>query len=268
MEGAMVRGRVAGAAASQPGRIAAALLWFAVAAAAGAQPAVALTNEPHHHLGYSDSLLRVFRVEVPPRTNTFLHEHAVDYFWIAVGASEFINAVAGKPDAKVTAADASIHFTRGGFAHVARNEGGAPFFNVTLELLRAQTNPRNLCEQVIPAGPLDCPRAMARAGDEYSGAALRPSFETNELRVTLLTLESGGTLQIAPQTDPPLLVTVDDTDGEATLRCEVLGAAERNALGSRSGDVSTLSKSVACAIRNPGPSRVRLLALNFKPGSG
>src|SRR3984893_9402727 len=101
---------------------------------AGAQRAVAVTTEPHHHLTWTDSLVRVFRVEVPARSATLLHEHAVDYFWIAVGASEFVNAVAGKPEARVVAPDASVHFTRGGFAHIARNEGGSPFSNVTFEL--------------------------------------------------------------------------------------------------------------------------------------
>ena len=240
---------------------------LALVRTASAQGAVAVSAEPHHHLTWTDSLVRVFRVEVPPRSATQLHEHAVDYFWIAVGASEFVNAVAGKPETRVTAPDASVHFTRGGFAHIARNEGDAPFFNVTFELLRPQANPRNLCEQVVPGEPGDCQRAMAIAREEFNGAPVRPEFETDQLSVALLAIDPNGTLQLAPAADPVLIVSVDDTSGEATLRCDVLGTASRTTLGSRSGDVSALPKAVQCAIRNPGQSRVRLLALDFKPSA-
>ncbi|HVT40564.1 MAG TPA: hypothetical protein VHE78_16090 [Gemmatimonadaceae bacterium] len=245
-------------------RLPVAMAALALVPAAEAQRPVPVTAEPHHHLTWTDSLVRVFRVEVPPRRATQLHEHAVDYFWIAVGASEFVNAVAGKPEATVVAADASVHFTRGGFAHVARNEGASPFFNVTFELLRPQANPRNLCEQVLPGDAGDCQRAMMIADEEFKGAPVRPEFETDQIAVALLTIDPNGTLQIAPASDPVLIVGIDDTGGEATLRCDVLGTASRNTLGSRSGDVSALPKGVSCAIRNPGPSRVRLLALDFK----
>jgi hypothetical protein len=248
-------------------RLATLLASLTFAGPAGAQRAVAVSAEPHHHLTWTDSLVRVFRVEVPPRSATLLHEHAVDYFWIAVGASEFMNAVAGKPETRVAAPDASVHFTRGGFAHVARNEGNAPFFNVTFELLRPQTNPRNLCEQVLSAEPGDCQRAMAIAREEFNGAPVRPEFETDQLGVALLAIDPNGTLQVAPAADPVLIVSVDDTSGEATLRCDVLGTASRTTLGSRSGDVSALPRGVQCAIRNPGQSPVRLLALDFKPSA-
>jgi hypothetical protein len=243
------------------------LLALTLGGTAAAQPAVLAMREPHHHLAYSDSLVRVLRVEVPPHANTLLHEHAVDYFWIAVGKSQIANAIPGQPEVKVSAADGSVRFTRGGFSHVARNEGDAPFFNVTLELLRPQTNPRNLCEQILPAEAARCAPAGGRGGGEFSGAAVRPEFETDQLRVLLLTIEPNATLLIDAQTYPPLLVNVDDTDGEATLRCEVPGASDRAPLGSRSGDVTALARVTQCAIRNPGLSRIRLLALNFKSAS-
>ena len=245
------------------------LAWFgglqlgAQSAVPGAQNAVPAAQEPHHHPSYTDSLVRVLRVEVPPHSTTLLHSHAVDYTWVAVGASEVINAVQGKPDATIKSADGSVHFTRGGFAHLARNEGSAPFFNVTIELLRAQEHPRNLCEAVLAGEPTDCPRATARAREQYSGAKAAPQFETDQVRVTLITLDPGTTLLIRPQTIAPLLVNIDDTDGEATARCELGGAAPRIALGSRSGDVTPLDAGAMCAIRNPGQGRLRVLALDF-----
>jgi hypothetical protein len=72
----------------------AALLLFC-AATVGAQTipgAVLAIREPHHHLVYEDSSLRVLRVRVPARDTTLLHEHDPDYFWISLGVSTLIYA--------------------------------------------------------------------------------------------------------------------------------------------------------------------------------
>ena len=65
----------------------------------------------------------------------------MDYFWIAVGASEFVTRGERTGPEKVVAPDGSVHFTRGGFAHLARIDGDQAFQNVTLELPQAQTQP-------------------------------------------------------------------------------------------------------------------------------
>ena len=176
-------------------KLSALCLACAVASTAAAQKSVPVTSEPHHHLVYTSERLRVFRVEVPAHSATLLHEHAVDYLWISVGASEFVNAVAGKAEANVVAADGSVHFTRGGFAHVARIEGERAFHNVTLELPQPQTNPRNLCEEILAAEKMNCPSAMKRAATAYSGATVLPEFETDQVRVTLITIAPKVTLE-------------------------------------------------------------------------
>src|SRR3954470_20379170 len=111
------------------------------AAPVGAQSirgAVLAKREPHHHLAYEDSVVRVLRVRVPAHDTTLLHEHDPDYFWIALGPSEVINAKPGLPDATITSPDLSVHYTPGKFAHVARNPGDTPFDNITVELLEPQ----------------------------------------------------------------------------------------------------------------------------------
>src|SRR4051794_14729145 len=102
--------------------LALALVILASAAEAQSIPgAVLAKGEPHHHLVYEDATLRVLRVRVPAHDTTLLHEHDPDYFWIALGSSEVVNAKLGAPDATIKSADLSIHYTRGKFAHVARN---------------------------------------------------------------------------------------------------------------------------------------------------
>src|SRR4029079_15379359 len=94
--------------------------------------AVLARNEPHHHLAYQDSTLRVLRVRVPAHDTKLTHENHTDFFWIALGASTVTNAKLGAPDATISSADLSIHYTAGNFADVAPNPGTIPLHNITL----------------------------------------------------------------------------------------------------------------------------------------
>jgi hypothetical protein len=242
--------------------VAAMLAALAFAAPAAAQKAVPITGEPHHHLVYTSEQLRVFRVEVPAQSETLLHEHPVDYFWIAVGAADLVNAVAGKAEARSSVADGSIHFTPGGFAHVARVEGDRPFRNVTLEVTQAQSNPRNLCEAVLADKKTNCQAAMKRATAEFTGAEMRPAFETDQLRVTLLTIPPNATLSIAKMSDPPILVAVDAADGTVQMTCHGPAGAQVTALHSHAGDTYPDVGRRECSLHNSAAA-VRFLAVQF-----
>lgn len=250
-------------------RAAAALLCLSCCLTAGAraQKAVPIADEPHHHLVYSDARLRVFRVEVPAHTATLLHEHAVDYFWIAVGASEFVSAVKDGAEENVTAADGSVHYARGGFAHLARIDGDRTFQNVTLELPQAQTNPRNLCEAVLADQPLECAAATTHAAALFSGAGARPEFETDQLRVTLLTMAPEARLALAKRTRPLVLVSVDDAAGSLPVTCALAGRPKQLPLQSRSGNTYRLTGRGPCSVQNATRSSVRFLALEFSTGT-
>ena len=250
-------------------KFAAALLVLScgLTAAASAQKAVPVTGEPHHHLVYTGDRIRVFRVEVPAHSATLIHEHLVDYFWIAVGASEYVNAAVGKPEAAVSAGDGSVHFTRGGFAHLARIDGARPFRNVTLELPQAQTNPRNLCEAVIADQPVDCAPAMKRASDLFSGGLVRPEFETDQVRVTLLTLAPNEAIDLAKHKRAPMLVAVDDATGDVHITCPVADQPKGFAMQARSGNTYRLTGTAKCSMHNATKSTVRFLAIEFAPAA-
>jgi len=112
-----------------------------------------LPGEPHHHLKIENSYVRAYYVEVAPHDSTLLHQHDLDYLYVILGPADIINAVAGKPELHQVLKDGEVHFTRGGFAHVARNLSDAPFRNVTIEFLRPQGKVHNLCISVIPNEP-------------------------------------------------------------------------------------------------------------------
>jgi hypothetical protein len=237
------------------------------ATAALAQKPVPVMGEPHHHLIYTGERLRVFRVEVPAHSATLIHEHAVDYFWIAVGPSEFVNAAVGKPEVKVVATDGSVHFTRGGFAHLARVDGAQPFSNVTFELPQTQTNPRNLCEAVLPDQPTDCDAATKRSAALFSGADIRPAFETDQVRVTLITIAPRGRLELARHVHAPILVAVDDVAGAFPVTCPVTDEPKGFAMQSRSGNTYPLRGTARCTVQNPTKAPVRFLAIEFTPAA-
>lgn len=180
--------------------------------------AVLARNEPHHHLTYEDSTLRVLRVRVGAHDTTLLHEHDPDYFWIALGPSEVVNAKPGAPDATIKSADRSIHYTPGHFAHVARNPGTVPFDNITVELLRRQTNVHNLCEPALASSKLSC-------GDsaEFAGASAHPAFATDQLQVSLVTIPANGTMDSGQAGRGAWLIALDTADTKSALALDPAG---------------------------------------------
>jgi hypothetical protein len=236
-----------------------------LATPAFAQKGVPVATEPHHHLVYTGDNIRVFRVEVPAHGSTLIHEHVPDYFWISVGPSEFVNASVGKPEVLVNAADGSVHFTRGGFSHLARVDGPVPFRNVTVEMPETQTNPRNLCDAVLPDQPTDCDAATKRAAAQFIGAGVHPAFETDQERVTLLTLAPNAQIELARRKHSPILIAVDDVSGGVRTTCPVVDQPKGFTMQSRSGNTYRVAGSSRCTIRNPNRVPVRFLAVEFTP---
>ncbi len=135
-------------------------------------------GEPHHHLKIENTYVRAYYVEVPPHGATQLHQHDHDYIFVTLGDSDVTSAVLGKPEVHLILKDGEVHFTRGGFAHVARNNSGAPFRNVTIEFLRPQENPRNRCVTVMPGAPREnCDETNTMGADR------RSLFETDQVLV-------------------------------------------------------------------------------------
>lgn len=173
--------------------------------------AVLAKREPHHHLVYEDSSLRVLRVHVAGHDTTLLHEHDPDYFWLGLGTSTVINARLGTPDATITSGDLNFHYSFGKFAHVARNPEATPFDNITVELLEPQTDVRNLCEAALADKALDCEQAAVAS----HGVTEHPALATARLRVSLVTIAAGSQLRTTPREWIIALDTVDTRKGLA-----------------------------------------------------
>jgi hypothetical protein len=112
------------------------LMSCAVLAQNANDKAAPITSEPHHHQVLANQYVRVFKVEVAPKTSTLMHRHDHDYFWVAIGASHFINKPEGKPPVPVAATDGQTNFAPGPLTHIAEVDGNATFRNITIEVLK------------------------------------------------------------------------------------------------------------------------------------
>jgi hypothetical protein len=241
------------------------LLLFTFSLSAQAPVAVPIANEPHHHLVLENEYIRVFRVSVPAHDATLLHQHDVPYIYLSLGPADVINAIQGKPEARLVMADGQVGYSRGGFAHVARTDAGSTFDNVTIELLHPQGEPRNLCEKIFD-GPLnDC---------ESSGSSTVPAdsplrvfikatgpkrlFETEEIFVAshFAPIEQKYS-ESGPQA-ARLLVVEDKSE----LRVDLAGEPPKSL---HSGEVLWLEAGKKWTIITPGEHKAtRFLLLRFK----
>lgn len=243
-----------------------ALLLFAFSLSAQAPVAVPVANEPHHHLVFENSYVRVFRVSVPAHDATLLHQHDLPYVYVSLGPADVINAVAGKPEARLVMSDGQVGYSRGGFAHIARTDAGSSFDNVTIELLKPQGEPRNLCDKIV-AGPVkECSSDSSKLPANSPLIALaqamrqRGQLETDEIVVTSFSISLKMNYN-EPDSQSPRLLVVDDN---SELQVETLGETSKSL---HAGEVSWLEAGKKWTIVTPGPHKLtRFLLIRFQGG--
>jgi quercetin dioxygenase-like cupin family protein len=231
-------------------------LFFSCSVGAQAPEPARLPGEPHHHLKIENEYVRAYYVEVPPHEATQLHQHDHDYIYISLGPADVINAVRNKPEVHLVLKDGETHFSRGGFAHVARNLADSPFRNVTVELLKPQDNARNICAPVIPdARPEVC---HERPTVQTWRFRFRREFETDEVLLEGYFLGPGvSSPRLNSKTDR-LLVVCD----QSQIRTERPGQPPVDLSG---GDSIWLPAGSEPAISNLlSEARSNFLLLSFK----
>ena len=206
----------------------AALLCLGFSLNAQAPEPAKLPGEPHHHLKFENAYVRVYFVEVAAHDETQLHQHDHDYVFFSLGQTDVINAILDKPEVRVSLKDGDMRFTRGNFAHVARNVSDEPFRNIAIEFLRPQGEPENLCAQVVLAKPVGiCDRTLVSAKDR--SFSLEPEMEMGETEVDLVKFEGKKCdSALRPQSlivsvdAPGIQVNVDGTKGKSLYQGEVM----------------------------------------------
>jgi hypothetical protein len=188
---------------------------------------VPITEEPHHRLVLQNDFTHVYNVSVPPLDTTLLHQHDLPYIYVVLGPADIINNITGKGELHQVLIDGETHYSPGHFAHIVRTDSGMPFHNITVELVRPQGTPKNLCKDVLPGAPLNCPepppvipvskRKKAAAQVSPQERDDIPYFETDEVRVDLHKVSSGDDyFDAAPKTDA-LLIGLTNANLDANL---------------------------------------------------
>ena len=191
---------------------------------------VPINEEPHHRMVLQNEFVHVYNVMVPPMDFTLLHQHDLPYLYVVLGPADIINAIVGKPELHQVLQDGETHYSPGHFAHLVRTDSGEPFHNVTIGLVRAQGTPTNLCKDVLPGAPLDCPEKKPAADTKSKGKKDQmqadpvaddvPYFETDEIRVDLRRVSSGNDYVDAKPKLDALLVALTNANLDANLAGE------------------------------------------------
>jgi hypothetical protein len=227
-----------------------AILVIAFSLSAQAPTAVPVAQEPHHHLVFENSYVRVLRVSIPANESTLLHQHDASYVYVSLGPADLINAVPGKPEVHPKLTDGQVGYAKGGFAHVA-TAVGIPFNNVTIELLKPQGEPKNLCDKVVPSDAGAC--YHERRIDKFTSS---PSFETDEIKVYAVELQPKIAYGDVPEAET-LLVALD----QAELTIQVTGKPDATLTG---GTTLWLPRRKSVTVRNTADHPSRFLTINFK----
>jgi hypothetical protein len=233
---------------------------------AQAPSAVPIPKEPHHHLVFENEYVRVFRVHVPAHDATLLHQHDVPYLYVSLGPADIINAIQGRPEVRMVMADGQVGYSPGHFAHVARTDAGLTFDNITVELLKPQGEPRNLCDKIV-AGPVkECSSDSSKLPANSPPVALaqatrqRGQMETDEIVVTAFSIALKMNYNESDSQSSRLLVIDDDSE----LQVESPGETSKPL---HAGEVLWLEAGKKWTIVTAGPHRLtRFLLIRFKDG--
>jgi hypothetical protein len=231
------------------------LLLLTAFLAAQSQPEVDITAEPHHHQVFANDQVRVFNVDIPPHSETLLHRHGHDYFYVMFGASEIVNAVQGKDPVNVGLRDAQVGFTPGAFAHVVRNLDH-PFRNVTVELLQ-DDKVRHAPAHWDPAHPEE-----DRGLEILHGGTKEILFVKDGVRASEIELQPGGIVPEQHRSGPYLLVAVTamDLTTHAPLKSAMPVPLSSHF---KPGDVQWLPQGLTPPLTNTGHTPARFVTLEF-----
>ncbi len=228
---------------------------FSASLSAQAPVAVPIAKEPHHHLVLENDYVRVFRVSVPAHDATLLHQHDVPYLYISLGPADVINAVQGRPEARIVMADGQLGYSPGHFAHIARNDSDIAFNNVTIELLHPQGNAQNICTKVVEGPVMDCSGPPINRIANFPDKG-QPLFQTGEVFVNEVNVPNGPN-HLEMSGGPDALLVVLANPG---LNLHIAGKPSTKVFA---GEVLWLPASKKCSVSAARAVPLHFLTLTF-----
>lgn len=147
---------------------------------------------------------------------------------------------------------AGLHFSSAAITFVEESQ-------IAIELLAKQTNPRNVCFQVLPGEYLHC----HEPGPEWVGANLEIQVETEQTRVGMLRIAPGATLAVPPLDIPPLLIALEGTEAEVVSHANGAPLAGSSRRKISAANVLLSPADQVTEVRNTGKTTARFLLVEF-----
>jgi Cupin len=220
---------------------------LAILAIPSAAPEVEIIAEPHHHLVLENQSVRVFKVDVPPHSDTLMHWHRHDYIYVTLGDTEVVNAVKDKPPVTLKLRDGETRFSPATFAHIARNLSDQPFRNITIEILEDESLRHSTAHW-----------EQDRGLETFHGGTQEILFVKDGIRVSEFEVQPGGIVPMYHHNGPHLLVAVTDLE----IRSDVAGMGTMPGRF-KSGDSKWLPGNYSHTITNTGIQLAKFVTLEF-----
>jgi mannose-6-phosphate isomerase-like protein (cupin superfamily) len=207
---------------------------------------VPIDKEPLHHFAFENEYLRVFDVVVAPKTATLMHRHDRDYTFVILGDAALSNERMNEKPVHMDVKDGDIRYSKGGFAHIARNLGGTPFHNITIEL----KNPGK------PVCGIDADNPCVK---DSTFEMMQKIFATEHTVAQLTVLDSGKQQPLHTHTNPHFVVAVDDLTFENHVTDKPVASVSM-----KKGEFKWISVTgMNHYLKNVGNTRGRLFSIEF-----
>jgi hypothetical protein len=137
---------------------------------------VPVSAEPHHRMKLDTAKYRVYEVLVNPGETTLFHEHKADNFAVMLSQSDLTNEFQGGQKTDASVKPGMVAFAAASpaksYVHRVLLRGGAPFRNITIELLQPQGAAVADSEQIDPA--------LSTVRESPRGRAFRVNLEPEQ----------------------------------------------------------------------------------------
>lgn len=239
-------------------RAAWALALLAVATPAGAAdtvPSGATTEEV-----LKTETVHVVLLTLQPGGTTGQHTHAVPHLAVALTDGTLASVAPDGIETRRTMQEGGLAWVPADLHHALRNDGSGEFLAMTLDLLKPQTGVRNRCSAILPGQPTDC----ARPAKKSKGALMVPQLETDQMVVSLLTLDQGAGYTFKDAREAPVVGALAGTEARALVAINIAGAVGRSEKPLQGGDAASTTPNAPLTLRNTGPLPARFIVLEFK----
>jgi hypothetical protein len=214
-----------------------------------------MDHEPHHHLALHNDYVKVFNVEVAPGDSIILHSHDQDTIAIAIGDQLVTVGIPGKAVPPSKNADGQVRLQRSGYIHSTHVDGNTPYHTVAVELMQPQTGFHNVCAEILPGQPLNCPQIDPNLRIVSNS---QPLLESNVTQAWLISLLPHKSFKVG-DSEPEVIVALD----AATIS----GTSKEPEKWLKAGDFVWLDggSGQGRLYKNDASKDARFIKIDFKP---